>query len=55
MIIFVAGEYYLDYAGAGLYAESQLREVSETLCSSFFSNPHTSKLTEDVIDQVRYR
>lgn len=45
----------MDHAGAGLYSESQIAEISENLSKSFFCNPHTSKLTEDVVDQVRYR
>lgn len=46
---------YLDTAGAALYGESQIKKISETLTSNFFCNPHTSKSTENIIDQVRYR
>ncbi len=35
------GHVYLDYTGAGLYAESQLREHFELLRSSVFGNPHS--------------
>lgn len=36
------GETYLDYTGAGLYAESQLREHHDLLRASVFGNPHSS-------------
>uniref|UniRef100_A0A336M3F5 Molybdenum cofactor sulfurase n=1 Tax=Culicoides sonorensis TaxID=179676 RepID=A0A336M3F5_CULSO len=48
-------DHYLDHAGAGLYSETQIKEISENLTKNFYSNPHTSKLTEDIVDQVRYR
>ncbi|XP_063703823.1 molybdenum cofactor sulfurase 3 [Culicoides brevitarsis] len=48
-------DHYLDHAGAGLYSEVQIKEISENLMKNFYSNPHTSKLTEDIVDQVRFR
>ena len=36
-----AGDAYLDYTGAGLYAASQIRELSELLASSLLGNPHS--------------
>jgi len=32
---------YLDYTGAGLYAESQLAEHMELLRSGVYGNPHS--------------
>jgi molybdenum cofactor sulfurtransferase len=41
-----AGEHvYLDYTGAGLYAESQLRAHQELLRENVFGNPHSSNPT----------
>jgi hypothetical protein len=36
-----AGQVYLDYTGAGLYADSQLREHLELLRQNVFGNPHS--------------
>ena len=36
-----AGDAYLDYTGAGLYAASQIREHGELLTSSLLGNPHS--------------
>ncbi len=36
------GQIYLDYTGAGLYAESQLREHQKLLGRNLFGNPHSS-------------
>src|SRR5215472_13024460 len=33
---------YLDYTGGGLYAECQVREHAEFLCSHVFGNPHST-------------
>ena len=33
---------YLDYTGGGLYAECQVREHVELLCSQVFGNPHST-------------
>ncbi|XP_062539746.1 molybdenum cofactor sulfurase 3-like [Armigeres subalbatus] len=46
---------YLDHAGTTLYAESQVRSVCENLTQNLYCNPHTSRTTEDLLDQVRYR
>lgn len=47
--------HYLDHAGATQYAEEQMLHVYSDLISNVHCNPHTSKLTEDHIDQVRYK
>ena len=51
------GHVYLDYTGAGLYAESQLREHLELLRSSVFGNPHsvnpTSTAMTELVEQAR--
>jgi molybdenum cofactor sulfurtransferase len=47
--------HYLDTAGAALYAESQIKEVCNVLTANLFCNPHTSRTTENIIDQVRFR
>ncbi len=51
------GHVYLDYTGAGLYAESQLREHIELLRSSVFGNPHsinpTSTAMTALVEQAR--
>ena len=39
------GQIYLDYTGAGLYAESQLRLHQKLLTESVFGNPHSSNPT----------
>lgn len=52
--IFVAN-HYLDHAGATLYSERQMRNVYDSLSTNLYCNPHTSKSTEDLIDQVRYK
>ena len=39
------GHVYLDYTGAGLYAESQVRAHSDYLCSSLLGNPHSRNPT----------
>src|SRR5579875_1998328 len=49
---------YLDYTGAGLYAESQLREHVALLTDSVLGNPHslnpTSATTTDLIESTRH-
>lgn len=45
----------MDHAGATQYAEEQIQKVYSNLISNVHCNPHTSKLTEDHIDQVRYK
>jgi selenocysteine lyase/cysteine desulfurase len=39
------GHVYLDYTGAGLYAESQVRAHSDYLCSTVLGNPHSRNPT----------
>lgn len=46
---------YLDHAGATLYSERQLSDTFALLSKNLYTNPHTSKATEDLIDQVRFR
>ncbi|XP_026286386.1 molybdenum cofactor sulfurase 3 [Frankliniella occidentalis] len=50
---------YLDHAGATLYSEQQMKDIMQDLCSSVYGNPHSlntlSKLTEDIVDQIRIR
>jgi molybdenum cofactor sulfurtransferase len=40
-----AGLVYLDYTGAGLYAESQIRRHQEMLLNGVFGNPHSKSPT----------
>ena len=51
------GHVYLDYTGAGLYADWQLREHLELLRSNVFGNPHslnpTSAAMTELVDQAR--
>lgn len=47
--------HYLDHAGTTLYSEQQIHNIYDTLSTNIYSNPHTSKSTEDLIDQVRYK
>jgi molybdenum cofactor sulfurtransferase len=51
------GHIYLDYTGGGLYAESQLREHMELLCTNVFGNPHslnpTSRAATALVEQAR--
>ncbi|XP_058827934.1 molybdenum cofactor sulfurase 3-like isoform X2 [Topomyia yanbarensis] len=49
------GKCYLDHAGSTLYAKSQITAVQEFLTGNLLCNPHTSRSTGDLIDQVRYR
>ncbi|XP_065363795.1 molybdenum cofactor sulfurase [Calliphora vicina] len=46
---------YLDHAGSTLYAESQIDASGKLLKENLFCNPHTCKITGDLVDQVRYR
>ena len=52
-----ADHVYLDYTGAGLYAESQLREHFELLRQNVFGNPHslnpTSTAMTELVEQGR--
>ena len=51
------GHVYLDYTGAGLYADSQLREHLELLRASVFGNPHslnpTSAAMTELVERAR--
>ncbi|CAK6447994.1 unnamed protein product [Pipistrellus nathusii] len=55
----LAGTVYLDHAGATLFPESQLRSFTRDLLENVYGNPHSqnisSRLTQDTVDQVRYR
>lgn len=46
---------YLDHAGATQYADKQMRQIYADLVSNVYANPHTSKITDDLIDQVRFK
>ncbi|MGH3084777.1 MAG: aminotransferase class V-fold PLP-dependent enzyme [Gaiellaceae bacterium] len=52
-----AGHVYLDYTGAGLYADSVLNEHLELLRASVFGNPHslnpTSAAMTELVEQAR--
>ena len=45
------GHVYLDYTGAGLYAESQVRAHSDYLCRSVLGNPHSRNPTSQAATQ----
>lgn len=45
------GQVYLDYTGAGLYAESQVRSHAEYLCRSVLGNPHSRNPTSQASTQ----
>jgi selenocysteine lyase/cysteine desulfurase len=51
------GHVYLDYTGAGLYADSQLAEHLALLRSTVFGNPHslnpTSAAMTELVEQAR--
>jgi molybdenum cofactor sulfurtransferase len=51
------GHVYLDYTGAGLYADSQLSEHLELLRSNVFGNPHslnpTSAAMTELVEEAR--
>ncbi|XP_061390109.1 molybdenum cofactor sulfurase 3, partial [Musca vetustissima] len=46
---------YLDHAGTTLYSERQVDAACKILKENLFCNPHTCKITGDMVDQVRYR
>ena len=46
------GHIYLDYTGAGLYAESQLRRHSKLLAEHVFGNPHSSNPTSQAATRL---
>lgn len=45
----------MDHAGTTLYAENQIKDIFRGMSTNLYSNPHTSKTTEDLIDQVRFK
>jgi selenocysteine lyase/cysteine desulfurase len=47
-----AGHVYLDYTGAGLYAESQLAEHFELLRQNVFGNPHSLNPTSAAMTEL---
>ena len=51
------GEVYLDYTGAGLHADSQIRAHAELLNSAVFGNPHSASPTSSgmtrLVEQAR--
>jgi selenocysteine lyase/cysteine desulfurase len=53
------GHVYLDYTGAGLYAESQVRAHMELLAAAVLGNPHSGSLTSaaatDLVEGARRR
>src|SRR5262249_10720738 len=46
------GHVYLDYTGAGLYAESQLAEHFELLRENVFGNPHSLNPTSAAMTEL---
>jgi selenocysteine lyase/cysteine desulfurase len=51
------GQVFLDYTGGGLYADSQIRGISELLEEGIFGNPHSespaSSATTALVDETR--
>ncbi len=47
-----AGDVYLDYTGAGLYAESHVREHLAFLCEHVLGNPHSSNPTSSAMTRL---
>jgi molybdenum cofactor sulfurtransferase len=51
------GHVYLDYTGAGLYADRQIREHADLLRRGVFGNPHSASLTSsqttDLVEKAR--
>lgn len=45
----------MDHAGATQYSEKQITRIFAHFTKNLYCNPHTSKATEDLIDQVRYK
>ena len=54
IVLFLDG-HYLDNAGTTLYSLQQIKDIFENLTQNQYCNPHTSKNTEDLVDQVRYK
>jgi selenocysteine lyase/cysteine desulfurase len=40
-----SGQVYLDYTGAGVYADAQVRAHADLLCQHVLGNPHSASLT----------
>ena len=53
------GHVYLDYTGAGLYAERQVRAHADYLCGAVLGNPHSrnpsSQAATDTVEAARRR
>jgi selenocysteine lyase/cysteine desulfurase len=53
-----AGEVYLDYTGAGVYSQSQLRAQHERLAARGYGNPHSenpsSMASTDAVESARH-
>jgi len=53
------GHVYLDYTGAGLYAEGQVRAHADYLCEAVLGNPHSrnpsSQASTDMVEAARLR
>eukprot|EP00741_Cyanophora_paradoxa_P007073 tig00001086_g6844.t1 len=51
------GSVYLDYAGAGLYAESDVRAAADDLATHVYGNPHSQSASgvcsEDRLEEMR--
>ncbi len=47
-----AGHVYLDYTGAGIYAESQIRTHQKLLLENVYGNPHSSNPTSITATQL---
>lgn len=49
----------MDHAGATLYSDTQIRNVSANLLGSLYANPHSvgiaSSSTQDIVERMRYR
>jgi molybdenum cofactor sulfurtransferase len=50
-----SGHVYLDYTGAGLYADSQLSEHVELLRRTVFGNPHSANPTSEAMTELMER
>lgn len=45
----------MDHAGATQYSDRQINKIFSHFTRNLYCNPHTSKITDDLIDQVRYK
>mmetsp|Transcript_5023 Transcript_5023/g.11152 ORF Transcript_5023/g.11152 Transcript_5023/m.11152 type:complete len:882 (+) Transcript_5023:70-2715(+) len=52
-MVHLGNKVYLDYAGAGLFTEAQIRAASGALLESLMANPHSSDATAKVMENVR--